>query len=403
MATDKPQRFDAIVIGGGPSGLAAALALGRCGIRTALVARRLAYADNRTTALLGPSIDWLDALGVWHDCLPQAAPMRAMRLIDDTGRLIRSPEVTFDAGELGRDAFGYNIENRDLVATLERHLADLAAVTRFDGEARDIVPDEAQVSVTLADGTALQGTIVIGADGRHSPCRSAAGIAVTHRDYPQAALTFNLRHRRPHRDTSTEFHTREGPCVIVPLPGQRSSVVWVMTPARARAMQELDDAALSAAIEQQSHSILGKMDVEPGRFVFPLAVERPSALAARRIALIGEAAHVVPPIGAQGLNLGLRDAKAIVDLVAEGLAAGQDVGADATLRRYRAGRASDIDLRTRMIDAANRTLLSDFLPVQVARATGMELLARLSPLRQAAMRGGLGEGLFGARKPARSA
>lgn len=391
---DAALSFDAAVVGGGPSGLAAALGLAQGGLKVGLVARRADYADNRTSALLGPSVDWLEHLGVWPDCLAAAAPMRAIRLVDDTGGLIRAPEVRFDAGEIGRDAFGYNIENRRLVAVLEDHLARQAGVTRFDAGATHIEPADDAVHIRTSNGEGLCAPLVVGADGRNSPCRAAAGIGMHHRDYPQTAMTFNVAHARPHHDTSTEFHTREGPCVIVPLPGQRVSVVWVMSPARAQDMVARDDATLSIAIERQCHSVLGRMDVEPGRFLFPLAAERADGVAARRIALVGEAAHVVPPIGAQGLNLGLRDARDITGAAVAAWLGGHDPGGPDVLRRYGRARSFDIAARSRLIDTANRTLLSGFLPVQAMRAAGLQLLAAFGPLRRAAMRGGLGEALL---------
>lgn len=400
--TRAPLQFEVVVVGGGPSGLSAALGLAQAGLSTALVARRAPYADNRTTALLGPSVDWLQAIGVWDDCSAQAAAMRTMRLVDDTGRLFRAPEIAFQAHEIEKDAFGYNIENRVLVAALEARAAQSEAITRFDTDAVDVLPGDDDVAVTLASGEAIRAPLVVGADGRNSICRDAAGLSVSHRDYPQTALTFNVAHSRPHNDTSTEFHTREGPCVIVPLPGQRSSVVWVMSPSRAQETMALSDAELSSAIERQSHSVLGAMQVEPGRFLFPLSAETIGKLADRRIALIGEAAHVVPPIGAQGLNLGLRDAQAIVELAAEARPGGMDCGSPQLLSRYARARRMDIDTRTRMIDAANRTLLSDLLPVQALRACGMGALASLPPLRRAAMRGGFGDAIFAARPRARA-
>jgi len=384
--------FDAAVIGGGPAGLAAALALAQGGVHTVLVARRAPYADNRTTALLGGSVDFLEELDVWRRCRDQAAPLQAMRLVDDTGRLIRAPEVRFSSDEIGLDAFGYNIENRILVAALEERAAELAEITRLDDEAEAIVPDETAVTIRTAGGDTIAARIVIGADGRHSLCRDAAGIAVRRRDLDQAALTFNLSHSRPHRNASTEFHTSHGPCVFVPLPGDRSSVVWVAKPGEAARLKTLSDDDLSAAAEKQSHSILGVVRVEPGRHLFPLAIERPRQFANNRIALVGEAAHVIPPIGAQGLNLGLRDAADVARYVREAMASGDDPGSPTVLRRYASARRPDVLSREMVIDVANRSLLSDFLPIQSLRAAGMHLIGSVGPLRRLAMREGLSPG-----------
>jgi 2-octaprenyl-6-methoxyphenol hydroxylase len=380
---------DVAVIGGGPAGLAAAIAVAQAGARTALIARRVPYADNRTTALLGGSVDFLHALDVWPRCRDDAAPLRAMRLVDDTGRLIRAPEVRFSADEIGLDEFGYNIENRLLIAALEQRANEVTALIRFDDEADLVSPEDDDVAIRTVQGKSLSARLVAGADGRHSLCRQAASIEVARRDLDQSALTFNVSHSRPHRNVSTEFHTPQGPCVFVPLPGERCSVVWVLAPREAERLIALSDDELSGAAERQSHSILGRLRVEPGRHLFPLAIERPGHFAKSRIALVGEAAHVIPPIGAQGLNMGLRDAADFASIVGRAIESGEDPGSPQLLKRYDMARRPDILSRTLAIDLANRSLLSDFLPAQGLRAAGLHLLGSFGPLRRLAMREGL--------------
>jgi 2-octaprenyl-6-methoxyphenol hydroxylase len=379
-------QYDAVVVGGGPAGLAAALALAQANVRTALIARRVPYGDNRTTALLGSSIDNLRRLGVWATCEHLAAPLRVMRLVDSTDRLIRAPEVRFDCGEIGLAAFGYNIENRLLLAAMETCAAQLPNLIRIDDEAASVQIHPDRAALRTKAGTLVEANLVVAADGRHSMCRDAAGIDLQRRTLDQAALTFNVSHARPHNDISTEFHTANGPCVFVPLPGDRCSVVWVNAPAEAARLAALDDDKLSARIERQAHFHLGEMHIEGGRHVFPLAFEQPTRLAANRVALIGEAAHVVPPIGAQGLNLGLRDAIAIADVAAHELAAGSDPGSSQALTRYEQLRKADVIARSTVIDLANRTLLADFVPLQAIRAIGMKLLDKVGPLRRLVMR-----------------
>ena len=381
--------YDVAVVGGGPAGLAAALALAETGARTALVARRVPYGDNRTTALLGGSIAFLESLDVWRRCADKAAALTTMRLVDDTGRLIRAPEVKFVCSEIGLETFGYNIENRELMIALEARAAELTNLIRIDDEADTVTPDEMQVQVRTRQGQVLVARLIVGADGRQSLCREAAGISVKRRALEQTALTFNIAHSRPHKNMSTEFHTPAGPCVFVPLPGNRSSVVWVNKPRDAERLMALSDEALSDAAEKQSHSILGRVQVEPGRHTFPLAIEQPAQLAKNRIVLVGEAAHVVPPIGAQGLNLGLRDASDIADVVRDAGMNGADIGAAPVLARFEQIRRSDISSRTFAIDMANRSLLSDLLPMQVIRAAGMHAMGSIGPLRRLAMREGL--------------
>jgi len=381
--------YDTIVIGGGPAGLTAAIALAETGAKTALLARRAPYGDNRTTALLGASTDLLERLDVWRRCRDQAAALRTMRLVDDTGRLIRAPEVRFASEEIHLEQFGYNIDNRTLMAALEERAAELSNLTRFDDEAAAVDPQDAVVSIHTRAGGSLSARLVIGADGRQSLSRDAAGIAVKRRDLHQSALTFNVAHSRPHKNISTEFHTPHGPCVFVPLPGNRCSVVWVSKPPEAERLMALSDDELSDAAEKQSHSILGSVRVEPGRNLFPLSIESPKQFASHRVALVGESAHVLPPIGAQGLNMGLRDAADIADIVGQAMLSGEDPGAPQVLARYQSARRADVASRVFAIDLANRSLLSDFVGMQSLRAAGLHLLGSFGPLRRLAMREGL--------------
>jgi 2-octaprenyl-6-methoxyphenol hydroxylase len=377
---------DVAVIGGGPAGLVAAIALATAGVDTLLIAPP-AEPDHRTTALLAGSVTALETLGVWPACVPHAAPLREIRLVDATQRLIRAPEVLFAAAEIGLDAFGSNIENRHLVAALEARAVELK-LARIAAAAVSLTPDAAGVAIQHAEGE-TRVRLVIGADGRRSLCRAAAGIETTQRAYPQTALTLNLAHARPHDDTSTEFHTESGPFTLVPLPGRRSSLVCVLDPAHAAELAAMNDAELAREIERRAHSLLGAMSVEPGRGIFPLTIETADGFARDRIALVGEAAHVVPPIGAQGLNLGLRDGATIAELVAEALRQHSDVGAPEVLARYDTQRRADVTSRAIAVDLLNRSLLTDFLPAQGVRGLSLYLADRIGPLRRALMREGV--------------
>jgi 2-octaprenyl-6-methoxyphenol hydroxylase len=377
------------VVGGGPAGLTTAIALAEAGVETVLIAKRAARDDNRTTALLLGSVTALTTLGVWAPCQSQAAALRTMRIIDDTGRLLRAPEIKFEAAEIGLDAFGYNMENRHLLAALEARAGELAGIRRIEDEAIAVDISDGAARIALKAGGVVAARLVIGADGRRSLCRAAAGIESDRRIYPQTALTFNITHMRDHQDISTEFHTPTGPFTLVPLPGRRSSLVYVTDPATAERLARIDDMALSEELERRAHSILGKFVIEPGRGGFPLAIETARHFSNNRVALVGEAGHVLPPIGAQGLNLGLRDAATIAELVADASRTGADVGSVSVLARYDEMRRPDVVSRTLAVDLLNRTLLSDFLPLQGARQLSFFLLDRIGPLRRAVMREGI--------------
>jgi 2-octaprenyl-6-methoxyphenol hydroxylase len=233
--------------------------------------------------------------------------------------------------------------------------------------------------------------LIVAADGRNSLCRSAAGIATSRRAFPQTALALSLRHRRSHQNISTEFHTETGPFTLVPLEGDmRSSLVWVVRPHEADAFLALSDAELGREAERRAHSMLGAMAVDGGRGSFPIAVEIAERLAARRIALIGEAGHVLPPIGAQGLNLGIRDAATVAELVADARRIGDDVGGDVLLEDYESRRRPDVRRCAVAVELMNRSLLTDFLPVHALRGFGLDVASRFGFARRALMRQGLG-------------
>lgn len=375
----------AVVVGGGPSGLTAAIALASAGFDTALVARA-APADNRTTALLASSVAALETLGVWDDCQGRAAPLAALRIVDATHRLWRAPEAVFEATEIGLDAFAWNIENRHLIAALEAQAAGMPNLRQIREDAAAVESHSDGVIVRTAGGTAIAAKLAVGADGRNSLCRTAAGIEVDGEAYPQIALTFNVSHSRPHRDISTEFHTEHGPFTTVPLPGNRSSIVCVASPPDADDLQSLTSERLDRELERRSHSILGKIKAEAGHGAFPLVRETARRFAADRIALIGEAAHRFPPIGAQGLNLGLRDAAAIAEIACD---YPHDPGSPEVTDRYDRERRADVVSRTIAVDLLNRSLLSSLLPMQGLRGIGLHLLNTVGPLRRAVMREGV--------------
>ncbi|MFK8251531.1 UbiH/UbiF family hydroxylase [Ancylobacter terrae] len=380
---------DVVVAGGGAAGLIGALALAGAGLAVTLVAptRRV---DRRATALMHGSVQALDALGVWTRLAESASPLRTMRIVDDTRRLIRAPEVAFEAHETGLDAFAWNIENEPLLAVLEEAVAASPGIRRVTRPVVDLAPGTDDATLRLDDGSAISAALVVAADGRNSLLRERIGIRTRSRSYPQVAVTATLSHERPHHDISTEFHTETGPFTLVPLPGPRSNIVCVVDPREAERLGRLDDADFARAMERRAHSILGRMTVETRRSAYPLGAQTAERFGARRVALIGEAAHTIPPIGAQGLNLGIRDVATLAELVVQARRRGQDIGADAVLDAYEARRRSDVESRTLAVDLLNRSLLTGFLPAQAARGFGLWLMDRLPPLRQAIMRRGVG-------------
>jgi len=379
------------IIGAGLAGLAMALSLQDKGISCVLVGPSAGPADLRTTALLEGSVTALDALGVWKEARALAAPLQVMSIVDATARLVRARPVSFDARELGLEAFGWNIANRDLSTILSAAVARSTRIERLDTRVSGIVCRGDGVELSLQGGRALFARLLIAADGRESAARTAAGIGTRRWRYPQVALTANLAHSRPHRFVSTEFHGEGGPCTLVPLPGERSSVVCVVREDEAKDFAAFDAQNLALELERRCHSLLGQMRIEGPWSTWPMEGLAAERMAARRVALVGEAGHVFPPIGAQGLNLTLRDVAALATAV-EGQA---DAGSDDVTGRYADMRRADVGTRTAAVDLMNRSLLSDFIPVQLARSAGLYALERVAPLRRLAMREGLAPGFQG--------
>jgi len=376
--------------------LMTALGVASTGADTLLVAPTPPAIDRRTTALLEGSTQVLKLLGAWPSLVGDAAPLKFLRLVDATNRLLRAPEVLFDSAELGLEAFGHNVENETLRQVLLALCSKTPGLRVVNVPVTVVAPDENGVTLTLGDKQERV-RLVAAADGRKSICRDAAGIRTQFNQLPQSAIVLNLKHSSPHNDTSTEFHTESGPFTFAPLKGDRSSLVCVVRPHEAEAIGNLSDDALAMEIERRAHSILGKMEVESDRGIFPLSTALADRFAARRVALIGEAAHVLPPIGAQGLNLGIRDAAVLAELVADARDSSRDPGGTELLHDYDDRRRADVRIRTLVVDFANRSLMSDFLPLHAARGLGLHLASRVGFFRRVLMRHGLGHTTVTAR------
>jgi len=379
------------VVGAGPAGLAAALALGRSGLQVTLIGTPPTSGDNRTAALFTGSMLLLQNLGAVDTDSTMGEPLTGIRIIDDMGSLMRAPEVTFRAREVGLDSFGANITNLALVAALSRQVAAAANIETIETASvtgLDISPEG--VLIRLSDDSERSVALTVGADGRNSICRAAAGIVPRTWAYEQSALTCAFSHQRPHHGISTEFHRPNGPFTVVPSPGNTSSLVWVERPAVARRLADLDETAFRATLEARLQGLLGPIGELGPRGLFPLSGLSADPAGRNRVALVGEAAHVIPPIGAQGLNLGLRDVAILADCIAEAVASGADIGSPEVLESYAKGRRSDIASRAWSIDLLNRTLISGFLPVQLLRGAGLFALKTIKPLRRLAISEGLG-------------
>lgn len=384
LASDLP----VIVAGGGLVGMAAALALADLKRPVLLVSGPPTGRDGRTVALMPQSLDLLASIGMDETVTRSGAPLETLRLIDDSGSLFRPPSVAFQARELGLGQFAINIENHALLEGLSARIEAEPLITRIAEQVETTVlnPETGLRHVVLSDENTLETPLLVAADGRRSVIREALGIPVTHHPYPQRAVTAILRHEISHQFTSTEFHTRHGPFTLVPLPGMRSSLVWLTAPDHAASLMALDDTEFGRAVEDQAQSMLGKMWLDGPRGQFGMGTDRLETITAPRCVLTGDAAHAFPPIGAQGLNLGLRDIADLIDC----LKSAEDAGSSEVLSRYQSIRHKDISTRTMGVDMLNRSLLSPYLPIDLARGAGLLALASIGPLRQFVMRRGIG-------------
>ncbi len=396
-----PLVSDVVMVGAGAVGLSIGIALAQAGLTVSLVGTADTRPTGRTVALLEGSVQFLARLGLWPQLSSLSEPLRVMRLVDDTGSLFRGSPLDFDAREIGRDCFGHNIQNHLLVEALAAAAAATPNLTLLSGRLDTFIFGPDRVSAAGPDGVAVAGSVLVATDGRRSSARKAAGIAAREVAYPQEALTTTLHHDRPHRNVSTEFHTRQGPFTLVPLPAtdeapHRSSLVWGMTPAAAERRTEASPEQLARDIERQSRMLLGRIRVVGPVGRFPIGSLKADRLVGARLALAGEAAHAMAPIGAQGLNLSLRDAAVLVDVLSDARRGGEDIGTAPVLDRYARSRRGDIAARSFGVDWLNRALLDDRMPTDFLRGAGLLAMSGIGPLRRFAMRQGLMPGADGA-------
>ena len=391
---------DILISGGGIAGLTAAAAFGAAGFKVICVDPTPPItdgaaegADLRSTAMLQPARILLERAGLWDRLAPHAAALQVMRIID-AGGSEPEPRVTreFDASEISEQPFGWNFPNWLLRREMMARIAQLDTVDFRAGiGTRRLFTREGGAKVTLSDGNTVQAKLVIAADGRGSPMRTAAGISVRTQRYGQKALVFAVTHPFPHLNVSTEIHRTGGPFTLVPLPDRDgmpcSAVVWMDDGRLAQERMEMDIATFEQEASIRSTHHFGPLTLVSPRQVWPIITQHAERLNAERVALIAEAAHVMPPIGAQGLNMSLNDIATLLDLALERR---EGLGDADMLEAYHKARYGDITLRVRGIDLLNRASQAGSTLARDARAAGLSALYGAAPVRKMLMQMGLG-------------
>ncbi|MCW1920683.1 UbiH/UbiF family hydroxylase [Rhodobacter sp. KR11] len=393
---------DILISGGGVAGLTAAAAFGTRGFRVTLVeptppVTDLATpgADLRTTAFLTPALHLLAEAGLWSRLEPFAAALQIMRIVD-AGGPEPIPRMTRDfvAAEISDQPFGYNLPNWILRREMVARLADLPNVTFRSGLATTaLTTRDTEARVTLSDGTQMTAKLVIGADGRNSTMRQAAGIGVKTIRYGQKAVVCAVTHDAPHDNISTEIHRTGGPFTLVPLPDHQgrpaSAVVWMERAPEALRLATLPEAAFQEALNARSCGVMGPLRLVSPRATWPIITQWAHRMSGERLALMAEAAHVLPPIGAQGLNMSLADLTCLLNLAQ---ASPETLGDAAMLQAYHRRRHTDVTARALGIDALNRASMAEAQPLRNLRALGLGALHAITPIRRTLMKAGLGLG-----------
>lgn len=391
---------DILISGGGVAGLTAAATFGTSGFSVICVdptlpvtSRDAEGADLRTTAFLQPSIPVLQAAGVWNRLAPHAAALQVMRIIDAGGdnpepRIVKD----FDASDISDQPFGWNLPNWLLRREMVARLAELPNVSFRPGlSTTRLLTRDSEALVTLSDGSRITARMVIAADGRDSAMREALNIPVRTLRYGQKALAFAVSHPQPHHNVSTEIHRTGGPFTLVPLPDRDglpcSAVVWMETGPNAQRLASLPVPEFEAEMNLRSCQILGPLTLISRRTLWPIISQIAARMSGERTALLAEAAHVLPPIGAQGLNMSLADLKALLDLAE---ANRDSIGNAQMLDAYHRQRHPDIQLRVTGIDALNRASMMGAQGLRDLRATALNALYSVQPVRKTLMRTGLG-------------
>ncbi|MBP7001045.1 FAD-dependent monooxygenase [Amaricoccus sp.] len=391
---------DVLIVGGGLNGPTLALALASAGLTSALIDAAPAADrgrddfDGRAYALALSSRRMFEALGLWRLLGPQAQAIEEIVVSDGRAGEGASPWfLHFDRAEIDEGPMGHFLEDRFLRRALAAAAEAEPRIAVLDGAA--VVGQAAGpgfAEATLADGRTLRGRLLVGCDGRASATARRAGVARVGWDYPQAALVAAVAHERPHGGVAHQFFTPEGPLAILPLPGNRSSIVWTETRERAAAIAGLDDAGFLAVLRPRFGDFLGAVSLAGARFSYPLGLSLAERLVADRVALVGDAAHGVHPLAGQGLNLGLRDVAALAEVLATARRRGQDPGAPDVLADYQRWRRFDAATLAAATDGLNRLFSNDNPALRLARDLGLGLVNRLPAVRRALIREAAGLG-----------
>jgi 2-octaprenyl-6-methoxyphenol hydroxylase len=382
---------DVLVVGGGLNGPVLALALAQAGMTSIVLDAESAAAraepgfDGRAYALSLSSQRLLAALGLWRGLLPHAQPIEAIRISDGRpGEGASRLFLHFDGQEVDEGPMGQMVEDRFLRRALLAAIDAEPAVIHRAGAA--VVGQEVgagAAAVMLADGTRFSGSLVVGCDGRASGVAARAGIHRRGWDYGQIALVSAVAHERPHRGVAHQFFMPAGPLAILPLPGDRSSIVWSERADRARAITGLDSAGYLAELRPRFGDFLGDIALEGARWSYPLALSLAERWTLPRLALAGDAAHGLHPLAGQGLNLGLRDVAALAEVLVAARRRGEDIGAADVLARYARWRRFDTAVLAAATDGLNRLFSNDNPLLRLGRDLGLGLVNRLPPVRRA--------------------
>lgn len=377
--------FDVIIVGGGLIGSALAVALGGAGLRVALVDRLDPATmvdvpfDGRASAISHASCRALEAIGAWKHLTADAQPILDIRISEGDSLLF----LHYDHRELGDGPLGFMLENRHLRRGLFAAISEIANIELFAPAELSGLERTGNAAVArLADGGTLRGRLVAAADGRASPLREAAGIRVHGWSYAQSGIVCTVVHERPHRGVAHERFLPAGPFAILPLTGNRSSLVWTEPSAVADRLIELDGTAFDDEMRDRFGDFLGHVASVGPRWSYPLALHNADTYRARRLALVGDAAHGMHPIAGQGLNLGFRDVAALAEAVVDAARLGLDIGGSDVLSRYETWRRFDSMTLLAVTDGLNRLFSYDIGAVKMARDAGLAAVNRLPPLKR---------------------